>query len=317
MSKQAHKSNRSFSISILRWPVLWGAAATIGFYVAIRDGHINHPLVIRYFANHPVEYIATTMFFVGLAALFIKLLELLYQPSVSGKDILGPIPDQGQSGSDCPELLAAIESQPATIRNSMIAVRLRDSVEYVRRTRSADGIEDQMRTLAENAENRSSNSYSLVRIIISTIPILGFLGTVIGITRAVAELAQLVGDISFEEAINSVVSGLSVAFDTTALALALSIVLMFFMFFVSRWETRMLADIEIDSSETMVGRFLAGQDHQPQILAIQKIGEEVVRSTQQLVVRQAELWHHSMEAAERKWVHSAAQAEKQLGTSLT
>ena len=73
--------------------------------------------------------------------------------------------------------------------------------------------------LAEQAEAKSSTSFSIVRIIISTIPILGFLGTVIGITRAVAELASLVGDISFEVAINSVVSGLSVAFDTTALAL--------------------------------------------------------------------------------------------------
>ena len=301
----------------MRWPVLWGALATIGFYLSIRAGHIQHPLVIRYFANHPVEYIATTMFFVGLAALAIKLIDLALQKTVSGDAILGPIPENGQSIDDCPRLIERIEQQPANIRNGKLARRLRGAIEYVRRTRSADGIEDHLRTLAENEEAKSHDSYALVRIVISTIPILGFLGTVIGITRAVAELAQLVGDISFEDAINSVVSGLSVAFDTTALALALSIVLMFAMFFINRSDVRLLAGLEEDASLAMIGRFRTiDRNHEPHVMAVRQMAEDVVRASEGLVERQAELWSDTVESANRRWTATATTTEKQLETAL-
>jgi len=56
----------------MHWPVVWGALLTLGFYVMIQKSVIDNPWITRYFASHPVEYITTTMFFVGLAALWLK-----------------------------------------------------------------------------------------------------------------------------------------------------------------------------------------------------------------------------------------------------
>ena len=316
MPTSKKQTNNSLSLAIMKWPVLWGGVATAAFYIAIRGGHLQHPLITRYFASHPVEYIATTMFFVGLAALLIKFLALLAQPKVTGQMVLGPF--AATSIEQCPELLADIDEKPRSIRRSLLGTRIVDAVDYVRRRGSAENLDGHLRGLADQASERSVASYSLVRIVISTIPILGFLGTVIGITRAVAELAQLVGDISFEEAINSVVSGLSVAFDTTALALALSIVLMFAMFFVSRAEAARLAAVEREAEQTLIGRFEStGGGEDPGVLAIRQIGMEVFRHTDTLVERQAEIWNRSIESANERWSVMATTTEKQLETALS
>jgi len=52
-----------FPQAAARSPVLWGGTAAAGFYGLIHSGVIDHALVTRYCASHPVEYITTTMFF--------------------------------------------------------------------------------------------------------------------------------------------------------------------------------------------------------------------------------------------------------------
>ena len=48
-------------------------------------GPLHHQLVMRYFAGHPINMIETALFFIGLAALVIKLLELLGEFGVAGR----------------------------------------------------------------------------------------------------------------------------------------------------------------------------------------------------------------------------------------
>ena len=67
-------------------------------------------------------------------------------------------------------------------------------------------------TLADQAAERLHESYSLVRTITWAVPILGFLGTVVGITMAIANVTPEQLDTSLGE----VTDGLAVAFDTTA-----------------------------------------------------------------------------------------------------
>ena len=84
------------------------------------------------------------------------------------------------------------------------------------RTGSADWLEDHLKYLSDVDAASAARSYGLVRFIVWAIPIMGFLGTVIGITVAIANLSptQL-------ENISGVVAGLGTAFDTTATALGL------------------------------------------------------------------------------------------------
>ena len=106
----------------------------------------------------------------------------------------------------------------------------------------ADTIESHLHYLEDADVGRSQQSYALVRIIFSTIPILGFLGTVVGITMAIAEL-----DLSaagMDKSLPAVIAGLSVAFDTTAQSLALATIMLFVKFCVEKVENRLLAAVD-------------------------------------------------------------------------
>ena len=53
---------------------------------------------------------------------------------------------------------------------------------------SADGLDEDLKYLSELDEARQHDSYALVRIVVWATPMLGFLGTVVGITQALGDL---------------------------------------------------------------------------------------------------------------------------------
>jgi biopolymer transport protein ExbB/TolQ len=63
-------------------------------------------------------------------------------------------------------------------------------LDFVCQRRSAADLDDQVRTLADNDALTLEASYSLTRFITWAIPILGFLGTVLGITGAIAGVSR-------------------------------------------------------------------------------------------------------------------------------
>ncbi|MCE9554702.1 MAG: MotA/TolQ/ExbB proton channel family protein [Planctomycetes bacterium] len=305
--------------SIVRSPILWGSVASIAFYTAINRGFLSSELLRRYCAGHPVEYVETILFFVAFASLLLKLVELAWEPRRSDEPWLGSIPPEKQSPQESEELLARLEVLEPKLRESRLGIRFRDVLESVRRHGSAEKLDDDLHMAADNTAGEAHARQALVRVIISSIPILGFLGTVVGITDAVAQLAKVVGNVSFSDAINSVVSGLSVAFDTTALALILSMGLMFLLYFVNRLENSVLADIDAQATQELSGRFQAAVDHQrdPNVAVIRQMATEVVQSSERLVERQAALWEQTVESAQKRWTSQAVTTERQLETALT
>ena len=303
----------------MRWPLLWGGLASLGFYAVVnsaqRAGHIasgSESFIGRYFASHPVEYITTTMFFVGIAAVSLKFFSLSRTQASSGL-LLGAMPAGPQPIEECQQLLSRLAALPAAAGRSKLAERLRDAIQYVQRKRSAEDLEDHLHHLEDQESTRVYNGGSLVRIIIATIPILGFLGTVVGMTKAIAGLD--IGD-GGEGGFAAVVGGLSVAFDTTTLALALSIVLMFASFFVGRKESRLQTNLQDQTERELVGRF-EQIDTDPETAHIRRMADEVVQATRDVVTQQAELWQSTIDAAHQRWSMLSGSTEKQMATALT
>ena len=286
----------------LGWPLLIGGAACVAFYLLVFKGPLNLPLLHRYFAAHPVSFFATGMFFVGLVALGIKLLDTAGQYLSLNEIKLEEPPADGHKVDDAERLLDWIEEQPARLRNSYFGQRIRNAFDFVARSGSAAGLDDELKYLSDMDAQRQHDSYALVRIIIWATPMLGFLGTVIGITQALGDLSQqqLAGDL--QNAMEGLLSGLYVAFDTTALALCLSIVLMFVKFFIERVETQLLSVVDEMATDELMGRFeVLGSQLDPHLLSIQRMNQSVIRATEQLVQRQTELWQATMDTAFTQW----------------
>ena len=104
----------------------------------------------------------------------------------------------------------------------------------------------------------SESSYSFPRILVWAIPLLGFIGTVIGISRAVngfSGFLEQAGDVEqIKEGIGTVTGGLAVAFDTTLLALLLSVVVMIPLVLVERYESQLLLSMDVFINDKLLPR---------------------------------------------------------------
>src|SRR3954454_3929742 len=250
LQKRVNFDRHAIAEWALPQPLLWGLVFVVNFFALLFQGAFNSPLLSRYCAGHPIEIIELTVFFIGLAALALRFCEVFGQfPSLRGQ-LLPPIPMGGQRVEDCERLLKELDERP-TIQNSFIVRRLREALEFVRRKNSADALDGHLRHLEELEAVRANSAYSMVRIIVWAIPILGLLGTVIGITIAVANL----NPDTLEESMTKVTHGLGVAFDHTATALSLTMMLMFVKAAVERFEDRLLARVDECVNEELVGSF--------------------------------------------------------------
>jgi biopolymer transport protein ExbB/TolQ len=104
----------------------------------------------------------------------------------------------------------------------------------------------------------SETSYSFPRVLIWAIPLLGFIGTVVGISQAVNGFSGLLKGAEqidkIKEGIGTVTTGLAVAFDTTLLALFVSIVVMIPLVLVERQETKLLLAIDVFINDKLLPR---------------------------------------------------------------
>lgn len=274
----------ALSALLLRSPLLWGGALSFFFFALIHGGVIRDANVVRYLAGHWVEYVEVVLFCVGLAALAIKALDVAAQRRKVDDELLPAIPAGGQNPLEAADMQDSLPGA-GPVAETAIVRRLRDALDLVVRTGTADGLEDHLKYLSDLDAARAASSYGLVRFVVWAIPIMGFLGTVIGITVAIASLSptQL-------ENISGVVAGLGTAFDTTATALALSMVLMFVQFVIDRSEQKLLGAVDETAWRTLAGRFqsLATGDGTAQ--AVVRLGEAMGRSSDRLIAAQEDSW---------------------------
>lgn len=326
MKRHNDRQGALASFRQLLGPLLVGLAASWLFFALSRRGPLDHPLVHRYFAGHPINMLETALFFVGLAALGLKGLELVQELGTLSATL--GLPEPGTSSplatEQIPALLDQLAQWPARLRQSRLGRRLEEALIGMQQRGSAETLPDELKYLAEAEAVRAQDSYALVRIVIWATPMLGFLGTVIGITHALGDLGRELGQRTggdgsqtLNTAMQGLLSGLYVAFDTTAIALCFSIVLMFLQFLLDRVETQLLAAVDQRASEELRGRFaVSGLAADPQVRAIQQLGQSLLRATEQLVQRQVELWQQSLAAAHQQWQQIGQQSTQQMQAAL-
>jgi hypothetical protein len=281
----------------------------------VLNGTVNSALVTRYFTHHPVEYMETVLFGIGLAALVLKILEIAGQWPTVRQSLLGPLTQGYEPLSQvCQELLQRLRRVPAPRRSGYLPCRLQAAVEHVLRKGSAQDLDDELKYLADADATRQHNSYALFRVIIWAIPILGFLGTVIGITMALNGVRPE----AMEESMNQVATGLGVKFDTTALALSMSMILMFLHFFVDRWENSLLEEVDRRTQYELDGRFpQASPAGEGAGAVLRQMTDALVLAIERMVQRQTEVWQASMDAAATRWARIAQTAGSQVQESVT
>jgi len=318
--QRSERTSLTGALSGLGWPLILGLAACSIFYFLIFEGPLDTTSMHRYFATHPVSVCASGMFFVGLAALILKLIDNVRQLVALPRIELGLPSGELTRVDECPHLLDRLDELPRSNRASYLGQRLRDALEFIERQRSARGLGDELKYLADVDAGRQQESFALVRIIIWATPMLGFLGTVVGITQALGDLGTQSELLATDPktAMQGLLAGLYVAFDTTALALSLSIVLMFIQFLVDRIETYLLAQVDQRTTDELAGCFLEEPGvADPQLAAVERMAEAVLRTTEQLVGRQTAHWEATIDNVGDKWDQMFASSADHIRSALS
>ena len=311
-------SSAAISSSLLRSPVLAGATAAGIFYAAL--SLVVLPLVPAYqtsletlFCGHPLAYGTTILFWIGMAALAGKWLSVRAE-----RDILKWQPEVGSAGasavSDAEQLAQSLSRLPGKSRETWLAQRVQGIAKFVLGRRTAAGLNAHLEYLAEFAGEQLYGSYSLVRTITWAVPILGFLGTVIGITHAIENLDPA----KLESSFGMVASGLGVAFGTTALSLSLSLVLVFFSAFVEKSQKSVLADVEIQALD-LVTRYFPEETPaaSPLIEAESAAAQRLLEQTEILLARHVSLWESNLRELRTSWGETLLRHQSELESSLS
>ena len=300
----------------LGWPLLWGSVFSITFYELL-NGPLNNEVLHRYFLGHPIAIATTVMFFIALAALLLRGLNLLGQQLIISSLALPESEAQWKQSDQeqATELLEHTESWSPRVQSSYLGARLVSLLEKVQSSGSVTALGDEMKYASERDADRQYEGASLVRIIIWATPMLGFLGTVMGITQALGDLAgqQLGNDLN--AAMQGLFGGLYVAFDTTAVALTLSIVLMFCQFISDQLESQLLLDVDQRVEDELRGRFSRQQvaSSEPGINALDKLTPVL----EELVNTQVTQWNSAITRIQSQWQQWTADQGDAMGQSMS
>lgn len=307
-------------------PLVIGLTAFILLFQLINRGAISDPQVHRYLAGHPVCKVTTAMFLVGFASLTLIALDIVRQrrqlPSfLSGIPPQDDLPTnadgEGSAHAATAGLQAALDECSSKEKSTWLWRRVSAGCEYVQRNGVPDGLDNELKYAAELDNEERSDRYSFVRIMIWAIPMLGFLGTVLGISEALGGL-DLGGEGDFQGMMGKLRGSLYVAFDTTALALTFAILLMFFQFAIDRMENRLMAGVEARSREILAQWWkINNQSRDQYVQAVESMGNRVLKSSEELVQMQTRLWRKSIQAAESAWLESVRAARDTVQSSLT
>ena len=301
----------SWGQAIVNSPWIWGGLLTFTFYASLPHLPYWKAELERYCAMHWVEYIEVGLFFVGMVVLVQKGLGLRHEFAAfhtSALKALSPEPAQAHE-----QLRGEAGLLQDTLYDTVWARRLRGIARFLKERTSASGLKDQLSYFSNTAADALHDSHSLLQTIIWAIPIMGFLGTVLGITLAIANVTPDQLDTSLSE----VTGGLAVAFDTTAIALIFSLALVFGSLFVKRSEDAILSMAE-ESSLSICGPLLDGPSPSGQVIAHaeEESARRLLESTGGLIEKQTGLWQESLETLRQRWSQTIAAHEELLGESL-
>ncbi|MCA9124139.1 MAG: MotA/TolQ/ExbB proton channel family protein [Planctomycetaceae bacterium] len=282
---------------------VYGAAATAILYGGILLPLKSYPFTKLFLGASVIPYVTTLVTAWGLAILGLKYLSVKTQRSYAELELeLIPLKIGVEITPDnVDQFLQHLDRSPIPQRFSILGRRIYGALDHFRSRNSVPEVQEYLTTQAEIDASQVDAGYTLLRAFIWAVPILGFIGTVVGISAAVGALeGSLGGDSSgsgtgdaLMAGMEQVVAGLSTAFDTTLIALCMAIVLLFPTEALRKIEYRMLDRIQEFANESLLRRLTdeAAEDDLPEVVrdALEGAFQEHQRWLAEWQVRVSEL----------------------------
>ncbi|MBL9153951.1 MAG: MotA/TolQ/ExbB proton channel family protein [Verrucomicrobiales bacterium] len=179
------------------------------------------------------QYITTLLTYWCMAILIFKYLNIRKQRRAMILEALPTDISDEINAQNLVEFHTHVVNFPKPLRNTLIVNRIRKALEFFYVRQNNPEVAQMISSQSEVDANKVAGTYSIVKVFLWAIPIMGFIGTVLGIGQAIGGFGQVLqtgdsGDVSqIVGALTPVLGSMGVAFDTTLLALVFSILLSF------------------------------------------------------------------------------------------
>jgi biopolymer transport protein ExbB/TolQ/DNA-directed RNA polymerase subunit RPC12/RpoP len=202
----------------------------------------------------------TFLMFWAIAILIFKTRKLYKQRESMLFDLLPESMGKDISRANVAQFAENVRGLPVDTSVSFLTRRVLRGLEHYSVRGSSSEVSTMLSSQAELDNNAVSSSYSLLNVFIWAIPILGFIGTVQGLGNAVGNLSgslEAASDVdSIKKSLGAITGGLGVAFDTTLVALIMSLFLKFPASSLQKAEEDLLNWVEDYCNENLVKRLV-------------------------------------------------------------
>jgi len=234
--------------------VLVGIGATVLTYVLVRLVTPNDHYVRALFFNRgPIQYMTTFCFWVTISILLIKHVRSLHEErAYEAARLILEDPDfeftLTWTGADRVRQRFA-DMEFSDYHDTRTFTTVISGLDRLRKTQSTTELDDYFRIRTEVASGELETDYASIRYLIWLIPTLGFIGTVLGIGYGLAGFAEIIQTaesfVKVKAYLPNVTRQLGIAFDTTLLALVLSVFAMLYHSWMVKREEHLLEKINV------------------------------------------------------------------------
>ncbi|EMI18146.1 putative membrane protein [Rhodopirellula maiorica SM1] len=252
----------SSDVSLVLSFLIGGGVALLWYGVTypIRDSAFGQ----LFWERGPVPFPTTLLMFWALAILGLKWLNLKKQKDAMLLDVLPTEVSPEITVGSIDRFILHINELPGASSDTFLVNRVVRGIEHFRVRKSAAETVTMMESQSAIDANNVAGSYTILKVFIWSLPILGFIGTVMGVSSAVASLASsLSGGGSMDAmkaALQDVFGGLGTAFDTTLLALIMSMLVKIPASALQKSEEDVITNVDEYCNENLLRRLNDGRE---------------------------------------------------------
>ena len=245
---------------------LLGGILTASFFGLLQVSAVRNSTVADFFINRgPTQFVVVFLFFWSLVILTIKWLKLRFQRKSLDVRVIPNEPGFTLSTATVARVLDHIHDCVDDPRHFILFNRIVVALANFRNLGHVGDVDVILRSQASQDESAMETSYALVQGFVWAIPVLGFIGTVLGLSQAIGEFTGVLGaagDIShITSALKGVTGGLATAFDTTLVALVAALCIQMQMTVVKKEEEEFLDAAMEFGIRNVVGRLRIADKH--------------------------------------------------------
>lgn len=192
----------------------------------------------------PTPYAIMLLTMWAVAILFVKWRKLALQRRALSIRVMPDDPTYVLSAMTVEPVLTRVYASVDDPRNFMLFNRIVVALSNLRNLGRVGDVDELLRSQAAQDESAVETSYAVLSGLVWAIPVLGFIGTVMGLSSAIGEFSGVLGaatDVEqITESLKGVTGGLSTAFETTLEALVCALLVQLSITFLRKNEEEFL-----------------------------------------------------------------------------